>query len=95
MESRFDTEHTFDVCIKEIKIKNLPTLTVYISGLVNGESLAEMLTNLQFERPEEIDDENDYFEEHFNYHGKEQATSIDDFLLGILSGRVGFVPLSG
>lgn len=95
LESRFDTDHTFDVCVKEITIKNLPTLTVYISGLVNGDTLTELLGNLQREKDEEIDDENLYFEEHFNYHGKEPATSIDDFLLGILSGRVGFITLSG
>ncbi|WP_274309641.1 spore germination protein [Solibacillus daqui] len=95
LESRFDTDHTFDVCVKEITIKNLPTLTVYISGLVNGDSLTKLLANLQWEQHEEIDDENVYFEEHFNYHDKEQVTSIDDFLLGILSGRIGFITLSG
>lgn len=94
-ESRFDTDHTFDVCVKEITIKNLPTLTVYISGLVNGDTLTKLLANLQWEYPEEIDDENLYFDEHFNYHGKEPVTSIDDFLLGVLSGRVGFITLSG
>lgn len=79
LEKRFDTKHTFDVCVKDITIKNLPTLTVYISGLVNGESLAEMLTNLQWEQQEEIEDEKEYFNEHFNYHGKDEATSLDDF----------------
>ena len=95
LESRFDIENTFDVCIKEIQIKNLPTLIVYISGLVKGESLAELLANLQWEQQEEIDDEVEYFDAHFNYHAKEQATNIDDFLLGVLSGLVGFVTLSG
>jgi stage V sporulation protein AF len=94
-ETCFDPEKTFDVCIKNITIKNLPTLVVYISGLVNGESLAEMLANLQWEQEEEIEDEVAYFNAHFNYHGKEDANSIDDFLLGVLSGRVGFVTLSG
>ncbi|AWE06879.1 spore germination protein [Lysinibacillus sp. 2017] len=95
LQSRFDVENTFDVCIKEISIKNLPTLIVYISGLVNGEPLAELLANLQWEYEEEIDDEVDYFHAHFNYHGMDDATSQDDFLLGVLSGRVGFITLSG
>lgn len=95
LETIFDQENTFDICIKDIAIKNLPTLTIYVSGLVNGESFAEMLTNLQREQPEEIEDEVAYFNAHFNYHGKEEATSMDDFLLGILSGRVGFVTSSG
>lgn len=94
--SQFDTEKNFDLCIKEITIKNLPTLTVYVSGLVNGDSLTEILSDLQREdREEDILDEQDYFHAHFNYYGKEPATSIDDFMLGVLSGRVGFVTKSG
>ena len=94
-ESQFDTGKTFDLCVKDITIKNLPTLIVYVSGLVNGESLAEMLANTQWDQEEEIDDEQDYFHYHFNYHGKEDATSIDAFMLGVLSGNVGFVTESG
>ena len=94
-ESQFDTGKTFDLCVKDITIKNLPTLIVYVSGLVNGESLAEMLANTQWDQEEEIDDEQDYFHYHFNYHGKEDATSIDTFMLGVLSGNVGFVTESG
>ena len=94
-ESQFDTGKTFDLCVKDITIKNLPTLIVYVSGLVNGESLAEMLANTQWDQEEEIDDEQDYFHYHFNYHGKEDATSIDAFMLGVLSGNVGFVTQSG
>ncbi|MBD8035238.1 spore germination protein [Solibacillus sp. A46] len=94
-ESQFDTGKTFDLCVKDITIKNLPTLIVYVSGLVNGESLAEMLANTQWDQEEEIDDEPDYFHYHFNYHGKEDATSIDAFMLGVLSGNVGFVTESG
>ncbi|MBD8031940.1 MULTISPECIES: spore germination protein [Solibacillus] len=94
-ESQFDTGKTFDLCVKDITIKNLPTLIVYVSGLVNGESLAEMLANTQWDQEEEIDDEQDYFHYHFNYHGKEDATSVDAFMLGVLSGNVGFVTESG
>lgn len=94
-ESQFDTGKTFDLCVKDITIKNLPTLIVYVSGLVNGDSLAEMLANTQWDQEEEIDDEQDYFHYHFNYHGKEDATSIDAFMLGVLSGNVGFVTQSG
>jgi len=31
LEARFDTKNTFDVCVKDITVKNLPTVTVYIS----------------------------------------------------------------
>ena len=94
-QSRFDIDNNFDVVITEIMIRNLPTLVVYISGLVNGGNLAEMLSGLYGEPEGEIDDENEYFETHFNYHSREQVTSIDELLLNILSGRVAFITLSG
>lgn len=68
---------------------------MYVSGLTNGDSLAELLVNLQGEDEEEIMDEIAYFHAHFNYHGKEKALSNDDFLLGVLSGCVGFITQSG
>ncbi|MEG0471523.1 MAG: spore germination protein [Solibacillus sp.] len=94
-EKTFDSENTFDVCIKVITVKNMPTLTVYVSGLVNSDTLTELLANLQWEEEEEIEDEVAYFHSHFNYHGNEESTSIDDFLLGVLSGRIGFITLNG
>lgn len=36
-----------------------------------------------------------YFQAHFNYHGIDDVKTRDDFLLGILSGRVGFVTVDG
>lgn len=94
--SQFEPDKNFDLCIKEIMIKNLPTLTVYVSGLVNGDSLTEILSELQRDNEEEeILDEQDYFHAHFNYYGVDLAKSIDDFMLGVLSGRVGFVTKSG
>lgn len=95
LNAKFGEGESFDVCIKRVYIKNMDALIVYISGLVNGESLAEMLSNLQFETEEEIKDDKTYFDEHFNYHGKDEATTVDDFLLGVLSGRVGFVTEHG
>lgn len=94
-EKTFDSANTFDVCIKEIKIRNLPTLTVYVSGLVNGDTLTELLASLQWQEEEDIEDEVAYFHDHFNYYGNEETTSLDDFLLGVLSGRIGFITLHG
>lgn len=36
-----------------------------------------------------------YFKAHFNFHGIDDVNSRDDFLLGILSGRVGFITADG
>ncbi len=95
LNERFGNGDSFDVCIKQIYIKNLPVLTVYISGLINGETLAEVLGQIPFVEEEKIEDDVAYFNHHFNYHGKEQVDKLDDFLLGVLSGRVGFVTLHG
>ena len=95
LKNRFGNGATFDVVIQQIYIKNLPVLIVYISGLVDGGSLTEILAGLNFEEEEEIEDDVEYFNEHFNYHAKEQVDKLDDFLLGILSGRVGFITLHG
>ena len=95
LKELFGSGETFDVVIQKIYVKNLPVLTVYISGLVNGTAYAEMLSNIPFEYNEEIEDEVEYFDRHFNYHGKEKVEKKDDFLLGVLSGRVGFITLQG
>ena len=36
LKELFGSGETFDVVIQKIYVKNLPVLTVYISGLVNG-----------------------------------------------------------
>lgn len=91
----FGAGESFDVCIKRIYIKNMPALTVYISGLVSGDNLTELLANLQYEEDEDIEDDDSYFFAHFNYQGTDKMKTVDDFLLGILSGRVGFVTEHG
>lgn len=95
LNERFGSGASFDVCIKQIYIKNLPVLTVYISGLVNGGTFAEVLAVIPFEKEEKIEDDVAYFDHHFNYHGKERVDKLDDFLLGVLSGKVGFITLHG
>lgn len=95
LNEKFGTAESFDVCIKPIFIKNMEALAVYISGLVNGGNFAEILTSLQFEEEEEIDDDVAYFHAHFNFQGKDEVETLDDFILGVLSGRAGFVTAHG
>ena len=95
LNKRFGNGASFDVCIKQIYVMNLPVLVVYISGLVNSETIAQMLSGIPYRVEEKIDDDETYFDRHFNYHGKDQVDKLDDFLLGVLSGRVGFVTLHG
>lgn len=94
-EKKFGDGASFDVCIKNIYIKQMDALVVYISGLVKGSELAEILINLQFEDSELAVNDPAYFKAHFNFHGVDQAKSVDDFLLGVLSGRVGLITEHG
>lgn len=86
---------SFDVCIKPVFVRNMEVLSVYISGLVDSETLSNLLAELQFEEREHIEDEPAYFDAHFNHHGKEPVETLEDFLLGVLSGRVGLVTSHG
>lgn len=95
LKKKFGDGDTFDVCIKRIFIKNMPVLTIYVSGLVNGQTFVEVLNENSFEQEEHPEDEVAYFMHHFNYFGKEQAESEKDFLLGVLSGKVGIITLHG
>lgn len=88
-------DESYDVCIKDIYVKNLPVLCVYISGLVDGTTVTVQLTTLQHEEDEEIEDEDEYFHKHFNFYGVSETKDRQEFLLGILSGQIGFVTLSG
>ncbi len=95
LKAKFGVEESFDVCIKRVYIKNMKALAVYISGLVNGDILTELLSELQFEEDEDIHDEEAYFYAHFNFYGTDEMESIDDFLLAVLSGRIGFITEHG
>lgn len=97
--SKFGKDESFDVCIKEIHVKDLPVLCVYISGLVDGMTLTVQLTPLYFNSEENakdlIKDDDTYFDNVFNFYGKSEPKDRDEFLTGILSGQVGFITEHG
>nr|WP_106784589.1 spore germination protein [Lysinibacillus timonensis] len=103
IESQFGKDGSFDVCIKEVYVRSLPVLLVYVSGLVDSNTLTIQLTPLLFEREydqkielnDHVDDEDAYFDEHFNFFGKSEPTDKESFLLGVLGGTVGIVTLHG
>lgn len=88
-------DESFDVCIKDIFVRNLPVLCVYISGLIDANTLTTQLATLEFEEEIDIENEDKYFDEHFNFYGKSEPKDRHEFLLGVLSGQVGFVTLHG
>lgn len=95
--SNFGKDVSYDVLIKEIYVKKLPVLCVYISGLIDANTLTIQLTPLLHEDDAEIDIENEdkYFDAKFNFYGKSEPKDKEEFMLGVLSGTVGFITLNG
>ncbi|MGE7113380.1 spore germination protein [Lysinibacillus sp. NPDC047702] len=94
---QFGDGESFDVGIKHLFVKDLPVLCAYISGLVDGVALTQLLSNMLPDEDIEIDleDEKEYFESYFNFHGRSEETERKAYLLAILSGQVTFITKSG
>jgi len=97
LNEQFGDGESFDVGIKHLFVKDLPVLCAYISGLVDGEALTQLLSNMLPDADFEIDveDEKEYFESYFNFHGRSEETERKAYLLAILSGQVTFITKSG
>jgi stage V sporulation protein AF len=103
LNNLFGTNESFDILVKEIYVRSLPVLCVYVSGLIDSNTLTIQLTPLflereqyeKFELQDQIDDEDAYFDEHVNFFGKSEPKDKDEFVLGVLSGTVGFITLHG
>lgn len=97
LEDKFGVNESFDVCIKEVYVKNLPVLLSYISGLIDGAIITDQLSNIYFEHEIDLNEEDEpkYFHEHFNFYGVSPAKDVDEFILGILSGQVGITTKHG
>ncbi|MFC7685174.1 spore germination protein [Ureibacillus sp. GCM10028918] len=99
--SKFGKDVSFDVCIKDLHVRTLPILCVYISGLVDAATLTVQLTPLfthTFDNEKHeiaIEDEAQYFDDHFNFYGKSEPKDKDEFILGVLSGQVGILTAHG
>ncbi|WP_285398209.1 spore germination protein [Lysinibacillus sp. fls2-241-R2A-57] len=95
LKEHFGDGESFDVNIKHLFVKDLPVLCAYISGLVDGVMLTQLLSNLLPDEDIDIEDEKEYFEAYFNHQGRSEETEQKAFLLAILSGQVAFVTNSG
>ncbi|MFJ7667449.1 spore germination protein [Lysinibacillus sp. NPDC097195] len=95
LKEQFGDGESFDVGIKHLFVKDLPVLCAYISGLVDGEALTQLLSSMLPEEDIDIEDEKEYFETIFNFHGRSEETERKAYLLAILSGQVTFITKSG
>ncbi|KGR79602.1 spore germination protein [Ureibacillus manganicus] len=103
LEGQFGKDESFDILLKEAHVRDLPVLLVYVSGLIDSNTLTIQLTPLFFERRDSkefemndpIDDEVAYFNEHLNFFGKSEVKDKDEFVTSVLSGTVGIITLHG
>lgn len=97
LKEKFGDGESFDVCVKHMFVKDLPVLCAYISGLVDGQMLTQVMSDLvpNEDVDIEIEDEKEYFEAYFNFYGRSEETDRAAYLLAILSGQVTFVTKSG
>lgn len=95
LKEQFGDGESFDISIKHVFVKDLPVLCAYISGLVDGIVLTQLLSNMLPDEDIDIEDEKEYFEAYFNYQGRSEETKREAILLSILSGQVAFITKSG
>lgn len=97
----FGKEETFDAGIRNIHLWEMPTLLLYINGLIDDTGLLSLLTKMQWNQVDEEEgryegsDENQRFLSYFPYQAVTEVKDRDAFLTAILSGQIGFVTPSG
>lgn len=93
----FGKDETFDAVARTIHLWEMPTLLLYINGLVDGDTILVLLTQMQGDN-ESIDteeNEGERFLTFFPYHAVSIATDKDDLLTAILSGQGAFITPEG
>ena len=93
----FGKGETYDATARSIHLWDMPALLLYINGLVDGDGLLSLLTEMQgsngWEESEEL--EKDNFLSFFPYHAVTEVKDQDELLTSILSGQVAFVTPNG
>ena len=93
----FGKGETYDATARSIHLWDMPALLLYINGLVDGNGLLSLLTEMQgrngWEDSEEL--ENDHFLSFFPFHAVTEVKDHDELLTSILSGQAAFVTPSG
>ncbi|MCZ2259504.1 spore germination protein [Sporosarcina sp. G11-34] len=93
--SRFNKDETFDATARTIHLWDMPSLLLYINGLVDGNVLMTLLTEMQAEVKTAEGSEGERFLTFFPYHSVTPVKDADELLTSILSGQVGFVTPEG
>lgn len=92
-QRKFGTNETFDATSKKIHLWGMPVVLFYINGLIDGQVLTTLLTEMQETSDDEIEyrDDPSNFLTYFPYYALSEMDDREEFLTAILSGQVGFV----
>jgi stage V sporulation protein AF len=93
----FGKGETFDAMARSIHLWDMPALLLYINGLVDGDGLLTLLTEMQGSNgwDESEEDDSDRFLSFFPYHSVTAVKDQDELLTSILSGQAAFITPSG
>lgn len=95
--SQFDKETTFDATARSIHLWEKHAMLLYINGLIDGNIITTLLTEMQFPNTTEPTEDSDI--DHllmlFPYHAVTPVEDIDELLTSILSGQAAIVTPSG
>ena len=93
----FGKGETFDAAARTIHLWDMPTLLLYINGLVEGEALLNLLTEMQGDREsaKSQKDNGERFLTFFPYQAVTAVKDTNEMLTGILSGQAAFITPDG
>ncbi|WP_040286767.1 spore germination protein [Sporosarcina koreensis] len=94
---KFGTGETYDAVSRELHLYDLPVLMLYVNGLVDGQTVTTLLTEMQ-DQSKEVTTSHDTGEKllsFFPYHAVEQPKSRDNLLTSLLSGLAAFITEDG
>lgn len=93
--SRFNKEETFDATARTVHLWDMPTLLLYINGLIDGNTLLTLLTEMQSGVETVEGSDGDRFLTFFPYYAVTPVKDVDELLTAILSGQAAFVTPEG
>ena len=96
-EARFGKGETFDATARSLHLWDMPALLLYINGLVDGNTITTLLTEMQGNtgRRDQEGDGAERFLSFFPYHAVSDVKDADELLTAILSGQAAFVTPEG
>ncbi len=94
---KFGTGETYDAVARELHLYEQPVLLLYINGLVDGQTITSLLTEMQEEERGKTTSHysGEKLFSYFPYHSVEQPKGRDELLTSLLSGLASFITEEG